>query len=52
MYLSKEFFDTNVFTVEAEVTSVCNFACKYCIDPKAQKQYIDFDALYRFLQTI
>ncbi len=30
MFLDKEFFERNGFTVEVEVTPYCNFACRYC----------------------
>ena len=62
MFLDKEFFERNGFTVEVEVTPYCNFACGYCENSRDSIKWdrfdgkpginIDFKSLLQFIRKI
>lgn len=62
MFLNKEFFERNGFTVEVEVTPYCNFACEYCENSRDLIKWdrfdgelgvnIDFKSLFSFIRKI
>lgn len=43
MFLDKEFFERNRFTIEVEVTPYCNFTCKYCENSRDSIKWDRFD---------
>lgn len=58
MLLSKKFFKKNIFTIEIEVISYCNYTCDYCENNYNNIQFyynkckINFNQLFIFLKKI